>query len=62
MNLSGTVKVIAVVGADGEVKAVEPLGGSPVLPRAVEDAVAQWKFVPGGESKEPVELHFQPDL
>ena len=58
MNLSGTVKVIAVVGTDGEVKAVEPVGGSPVLLRAAEDAVAKWKFAPGAESKEPVELHF----
>ena len=60
MNLSGTVKVIAVVGTDGEVKAVEPVGGSPVLLRAAEDAVAKWKFAPGAESKEPVELHFNP--
>jgi TonB family protein len=60
MNLSGTVKVIAVVGADGQVKAVEPMGGSPVLLRAAEEAVSQWKFAPGSESKEPVELHFNP--
>ena len=29
MNLGGTVKVVAVVAADGDVKAVEPKGGSP---------------------------------
>ncbi len=60
MNLGGTVKVIAVVGADGEVKSVEPMGGSPVLLKAAQDAVAKWKFVPGAESKETVELHFTP--
>ena len=60
INLGGTVKVIAVVGADGDVKSVEPVGGSPVLLKAAEDAVAKWKFVPGGESREPVELHFTP--
>ena len=60
MNLSGTVRVIAVVGADGDVKAVEPVGGSPVLLRAAEDAVSKWKFAPGTETKEPVELHFNP--
>jgi TonB family protein len=60
MNLGGTVKVIAVVGADGEVKSVEPMGGSPVLLKAAQDAVAKWKFAPGGESKETVELHFTP--
>jgi outer membrane biosynthesis protein TonB len=60
INLGGTVKVVAVVGTNGEVKSVEPLGGSPVLLKAAEDAVAQWKFAPGGESKETVELHFNP--
>ena len=60
INLGGTVKVIAVVGADGDVKSVEPVGGSPVLLKAAQDAVAKWKFVPGGESREPIELHFTP--
>jgi len=60
MNLGGTVKVIAVVAPDGNVKSVEPVGGSPVLIKAAQDAVAKWKFVPGPESREPVELHFTP--
>jgi TonB family protein len=60
MNLGGTVKVVAVVAADGTVKSVEPVGGSPVLIKAAQDAVAKWKFAPGGESKEIVELHFTP--
>jgi outer membrane biosynthesis protein TonB len=60
INLGGTVKVVAVVGADGDVKSVEPVGGSPVLLKAAEDAVAKWKYAPGGESREPVELHFTP--
>jgi len=28
--------------------------------QAAETAVAQWKFAPGSESKEIVELHFAP--
>ena len=60
MNLGGTVKVIAVVAADGEVKSVKPVGGSPVLLKAAEDAIAKWKFAPGAESNETVELHFNP--
>ncbi len=60
INLGGTVKVTALVGADGEVKSVEPVGGSPVLLKAAEDAVSKWKFAPGGESRETVELHFTP--
>ncbi len=60
MNLGGTVKVVAVVAADGNVKKVEPLGGSPLLVQAAQSAITQWKFVPGPESRETVELHFRP--
>jgi TonB family protein len=59
MNLGGTVKVLATVAPDGTVKTVQPMGGSPLLIQAAEDAVYKWKFAPGNaESKEPVELHF----
>jgi TonB family protein len=61
MNLAGTVKVMAVVAPDGKVKSVEPMGGSPVLIQAAQDAVSQWKFAPAnGESRQVVELHFNP--
>lgn len=60
IGLGGTVKVIAVIAADGDVKSVEPVGGSPVLIKAAEDAVAKWKFAPGAESRQTVELHFTP--
>ena len=60
MNLGGTVRVVAVVAADGDVKAVEPKGGHPILLKAAEDAVAKWKFVSGGESREVIEVHFAP--
>ncbi len=60
MNLVGTVRVVASVSADGGVKSVEPVGGSPVLIKAAEEAVVKWKFAPGGESKEVVEFHFNP--
>jgi len=60
MNLGGTVKVIAVVAPDGSVKKVEPVGGSPILVEAAETAISQWKYAPGSESKEAVELHFTP--
>ena len=61
MNLAGTVKVLATVAPDGTVKAVQPMGGSPVLLQAASDAVSKWKFAPGSaESKELIELHFDP--
>lgn len=61
VNLAGTVKVVAVVAPDGRVTAVQPMGGNPVLIQAAQDAVLQWKFAPaGGESKQVVQLHFNP--
>jgi len=60
MNLGGTVKVIAVVAADGKVTRVEPVGGSPLLVEAAQAAISQWKFAPGPETRESVELHFTP--
>ena len=60
MNLAGTVKILAVVAPDGSVKKIEVLGGSPILVAAAEAAVSHWKFAPGDESSETVELHFTP--
>lgn len=60
MSLGGTVKVVAVVAADGDVKSVEPKGGSPILLKAAEDAVAKWKFASGSESREVIEVRFAP--
>lgn len=60
-NLAGTVKVVAVVTPDGKVKAVEPMGGAPILIEAAKDAILQWKFAPSpAESREVIELHFNP--
>jgi TonB family protein len=61
MNISGTVKVIATVAPDGTVKSIRPMGGSPVLIQAAENAVYKWKYAPASaESAEPIELHFDP--
>jgi TonB family protein len=59
MNLSGTVKVFAVVAPDGSVNSVEPVGGSPLLVESAENALRRWKYAPASaESKELVEFHF----
>lgn len=60
MNLGGTVKLFAMVAPNGRVKKVEPVGGSPLLVRAAESAVEQWKYEAGAESKETIEIHFTP--
>jgi TonB family protein len=58
MNIVGTVRVLALVEADGKVKGVDPMGGSPLLLKAAQDAVLKWRFAPGGETKEIIELNF----
>jgi len=61
INLEGTVKLIAVVAPDGTVKAIESVGGSPILIQAARDAVTKWKYAPAGaESRETVQFHFNP--
>jgi TonB family protein len=61
MNLSGTVKLTATVAPNGTVKSVQPVGGSPVLVQAAQEAVYKWQFAAAsGETKETVELHFSP--
>lgn len=62
MGLQGTVRVEAVVSADGSVKAVDVKGGHPVLAQAAVNAVRKWKWEPAvRESREPVEVKFSPE-
>jgi TonB family protein len=58
MNISGSVKLELVVGANGQVKAVKTLGGHPLLIDAAQNAVKQWKYEPGPEGTEVVEIRF----
>lgn len=57
MNLVGTVKVEAVVGADGKVKRVDVKGGHPVLVGVTVDAVKEWRYEPA-KSETVVSLSF----
>jgi TonB family protein len=58
MNVSGAVKLELVVAANGQVKSVKPLGGHPLLIDAAENAVKQWRYEPGVERTEVVEIRF----
>jgi len=60
MHIHGTVRVEAVVRANGSVKSTRVLGGNPVLVDAAVDAVGKWKFDPApSESTEVVQLTFE---
>lgn len=58
MNVTGAVKLELIVAANGQVKAVRPLGGHPLLIDAAEAAVKQWRYEPGTEGTEVVEIRF----
>ena len=58
MNVSGAVKLELIVAANGQVKSVKPLGGHPLLIDAAQNAVKQWRYEPGTEATEIVEIHF----
>lgn len=61
INIYGTVRISVNIAADGRVKTVRALGGSPLLVKACEDAVIQWRFSPtAAESTETIEIHFKP--
>jgi TonB family protein len=61
MQISGTVKVEAIVGANGKVKSTKVIGGSPLLAKAVLDAIEAWRWAATpSESEELIELTFRP--
>jgi TonB family protein len=61
MQITGPVKVEAVIAPNGKLKSTQVIGGSPVLIRAAVDAIEKWRWVPAPqESKELIELNFHP--
>jgi protein TonB len=46
MGAKGTVELIATIGPDGAVKAVKVIKGHPLLIKAAQDAVMQWRYRP----------------
>lgn len=59
MNITGKVKIEALVEPDGHVKSTHAVGGSPLLIQAAERALKNWKFESGPkETTEVVEFDF----
>jgi len=56
MHLSGSVRLRAIIATDGSVQNPEVLSGHPILARAAEDAVRQWRYRPTLLSGVPVEV------
>lgn len=61
LRLSGVVKVQVVIGANGQIKETNVIGGHPVLVKAVEDTLKEWKYAPAsGETTAQLEFNFHP--
>ncbi len=62
MNISGTVKIEAVVAPDGTVRSVSLTGGHPLLGQAALDAVRHSKWEPSPhETRELITVRFHPE-
>jgi protein TonB len=62
MNISGTVKLEAVVAPDGTVKSASVTGGHPLLGQAAVDAIRRSKWEPSPrETRELITVHFHPE-
>ena len=61
LQLTGTVRLAAMVAPDGRVKSTEIIGGHPLLVAAVTVAVMQWKYEAAErESRELLMFAFAP--
>jgi TonB family protein len=49
MNIAGKVKLEVVITPEGHVRTSRAIGGHPLLVKAAQDAVKEWKFLPGAE-------------
>ena len=55
-HIQGAVVLQAVIGADGTVKSLDPVSGSPELRKAAQDAVGQWTYKPYLLNGVPIEV------
>jgi TonB family protein len=58
LNLTGVVRIRALITPDGQVKQAEVVGGHPVLADAALDAVKKWKYEPT-KTETMIELEFR---
>ena len=56
MRVSGTVKLVGIIGRDGTVQDLRVVEGHPLLVKAAVEAVKQWRYRPTLLNGEPVEV------
>lgn len=63
MGIGGTVRISALVAADGSVKGTKIDGGNPMLAELASSAVKKWKYaISGQQSTESIEFNFDARL
>src|SRR5689334_6056619 len=63
MGIGGTVRVSALVAADGSVRGTKIDGGNPMLAEFATNAVKKWKYAPAAQqSSESIEFNFDAKL
>ncbi|HEV2691198.1 MAG TPA: energy transducer TonB [Bryobacteraceae bacterium] len=55
-HISGTVRLLGIIGKDGTIRNLQTISGHPWLARAAVEAVSQWVYRPTLLSGEPVEV------
>jgi TonB family protein len=60
MSITGSVKLEVTVAANGSPKNPKVVGGHPLLVQSAIDAINEWRWAPGQETKEFVEFKFSP--
>jgi protein TonB len=61
-RVQGTVRIHAIIGADGTVQELKVISGNPLLVNAARDAVARWRYKPTLLNREPVEVDTEIDV
>jgi periplasmic protein TonB len=61
-RISGTVRLVAIIGRDGAIKNLQVTSGHPLLTPAAVAAVKQWLYSPTMLNNEPVEVITQVDV
>ena len=61
-RIQGTVRLTAVIGADGAIQQLQLISGHPLLVPAAQEAVRQWVYQPTLLHGEPVEVVTQIDV
>jgi protein TonB len=59
MHVEGSVQLQATISKDGSISNLKILSGDPLLSRAAQDAVKQWKYKPYYLDGEPVDIQTQ---